>query len=108
MKGSQGILYDSADAFFELEGNHVMYLSFTAALDVCDVAAVGGWYVTRVEGGIWHKPGFEARVDCIWDGTDGPVDLTAAITNNAKAAAFIRGQRKLHDAFVISARRIEK
>jgi hypothetical protein len=38
-------------------------------------AAQHGLVVVRIEEGIWHSPGFEARLDCIWDGADSAIDL---------------------------------
>ncbi|WP_244102159.1 hypothetical protein [Burkholderia ambifaria] len=68
-------VYDSADDFFSLDGSIVMKLSTEAAIAVCEQAAQHGLVVARIEGGIWHFPGFEARLDCIWDGADPPIDL---------------------------------
>jgi len=65
--------FDSPNDFFELGGSVVMKLSADAAIAVCERAAQHGLVVVRVEGGIWHSPGFEARLDCIWDGADPPV-----------------------------------
>ena len=60
-------LYDDGLLFFQLNGNAVMRLSRTAAMSVCRLATDRSFHVLRVEGGIWHSPGFEARVDSIWD-----------------------------------------
>lgn len=94
--------YDSADAFFMLGGSVIMKLSADAAITVCTTAADYGLVVTRVEGGVWHHPGFEARVDCIWDGVDPPVTLDALEQNNREASAFISTERSEHDVFVLT------
>jgi Colicin-E5 Imm protein len=95
-------LYGSSRDYFDLNGMAVMYLAPDAAIGVCAEAAQRGLVVVRIEGGRWHAPGFEARVDCIWDGADPPLDLTRAATNNARAADFIRRERAMHGAFVIT------
>lgn len=103
MEGQQNKLYESADDFFELGGSAVMYLTADAAVDVCLEAAQRGRVVARVEGGIWRNPGFEARVDCIWNGADPPIEISTATANNGKAAEFIRVESNKHDAFVPTA-----
>ena len=62
--------------------------------------------VARIEGGIWHFPGFEARLDCIWDGVDPPVDVGVAEQNNLAAAEFVHSESLEHDVFVVTARQI--
>lgn len=95
--------YESSDDFFMLRGSVVMKLSVDAAISICEQAAERGLVISRVEGGIWHSPGFEARLDCIWDGVDPPVDFSAAEQNNFAAAGFIRSESKTHDVFVLTA-----
>lgn len=80
-----------------------MKLSPTAALSVCNEATARGLVVARVEGGMWHSPGFEARLDCIWDGTDPPIEIEEANTNNRRAADFVRNESDVHSVFVITA-----
>ena len=103
MKAQRNVLYDSAQRFFDSEGSGLMKLSADAAIRVCLTATSRGLIVARVEGGIWHHPGFEARVDCIWDGADPPIDPTAAEANNQAAADFIREECREHDVFVVTA-----
>ncbi|MCM3609567.1 colicin immunity protein [Cupriavidus pauculus] len=95
--------YDSSDDFFTLGGSVVMKLSTNAAVAVCESAVEHGLVIARVEGGIWHAPGFEARLDCIWDGVDPPVNRRMAEQNNCAAAAFIRLESGMHDVFVLTA-----
>ena len=102
MKGDRGKLYDSADSFFTLDGNILMFLTPDAAAEVCRQCAHRDELVFRVEGGIWQDPGFEARLDCIWDGLDPPVDRERAAQNNEAAAAFIQRESEIHTAFVVS------
>ncbi|HEY8098734.1 MAG TPA: colicin immunity protein, partial [Methylobacter sp.] len=89
MKSDRTLLYDSSNDFFELDGTDVMTLTSAAAQDVCTKALKHGVVVVRIEGGIWHNPGFEARLDCIWDGVDPPVSETDAAINNARALEMI-------------------
>lgn len=98
--------YDSSDDFFSLGGSVVMKVSANAAVAICERAAQRGLVIARVEGGIWHAPGFEARLDCIWDGVDPPVDQRTAEQNNHAAAEFVRTEQAVHDVFVITAPRM--
>ncbi|MFJ2994833.1 colicin immunity protein [Pandoraea sp. NPDC087047] len=98
--------YDSPDEFFSLGGSVVMKLSADAAITVCERAGQHGLVIARIEGGLWHSPGFEARLDCIWDGADPPVEVSAAEQNNLAAAEFIRSESRVHDVFVVTAPRI--
>lgn len=81
-----------------------MKLTVYAAVEVCKIAASRGLLVGRVEGGIWHSPGFEARLDCIWDGqVYPPADSIAAVENNIRAVKFIESESTCHDVFIITA-----
>ena len=102
MRHDRGRLYSEERSFYELEGNAVMKLTPKAAIGVCLSAADRGFVISRVEGGIWHDPGFEARYDCIWNGVDPPVDATEAMQNNREAAEFIRNQSGMHGAFILT------
>jgi hypothetical protein len=95
--------YDSSDDFFSLRGSVVMKLSADAAIAVCEQAVQHGLVIVRIEGGIWHSHGFEARLDCIWDGVDLPVDTHTMEKNNLAAAEFIRSERQMHNAFIVTA-----
>lgn len=95
--------YDSADDFFNLEGSVCMKLTREAAIQVCLEAIKHNQLVMRIEGGIRHFPNlFEARLDCIWDGKDPPIDKDSARGNNLRAADFIREEDAIHDAFIIT------
>lgn len=96
--------YESADEFFRLNGSILMRLTTSAAEAVCEQAARRGLVIYRVEGGIWHPDGFEARIDCIWDGEFPPIDYHEAEANNLRAATFISSERGVHDVFVLSAK----
>lgn len=86
-------------------GNSTTLLTTDAAIAVCLQAAGRGLLVARVEGGIWHDPGYEYRLDCIWEGEDPPVPEREAHDNNMVAAEFIRRKsRELkYDVFVLTA-----
>lgn len=95
-------LYESSDEYFSLSGSAVMKLTTPAASAVCRAAAGNGLVIVRIEGGIWHRPGFEARIDCIWDGADPPIDQQQCRANNAHAAEFVESASSVNDAFVIT------
>ncbi len=95
-------LYTSSTEYFDLNGSVIMKLSMEAALAVCAQALERGFVVARIEGGVWHNPGFEARLDCIWDGVQPPCSRHAAQKNNLAAADFIRSEQGQHDVFVLS------
>jgi hypothetical protein len=94
--------YTTATEFFELHGSVLMKLAADAALEVCMKAAEHGLIVSRIEGGKWHNPGFEARVDCIWDGVSPYTTLKEAIANNLKAMDFIASEQDEHDTFIVT------
>lgn len=103
MKGDRSKLYSNADDFYGLSGNNVMKLSPSAAIAVCRTAAHNGLVIARVEGGVWCSPGFEARLDCIWEGADPPISIEAAAKNNLVAGEFILRQGAVHTAFILTA-----
>ena len=103
MEFERNRLYNTAECFFNANGSGVMKLSPEAAIEVCLSASTRGFVVARIEGGLWHAPGFEARADCIWDGADPPVNTEAALKNNAFAAEFVREERAAHNCFVVTA-----
>jgi len=102
MKGDPGKLYDSSIDFFTLEGNVVMTLTPIAAIGACKEAVKHRVIVVRIEGGIWHNPGFEHRYDCIWDGDDPPIDEDGAHQNNLLAVEFIESEMDIHDVFILT------
>lgn len=95
-------LYGTAADFFDLDGNAQMKLSRDAAAKVCVDAAVKGFLVVKVEGGIWNNGRFEARTDAIWDGIDPPVVQMEAHQNNLRAAAFITSLDDRYNAFILT------
>ena len=103
MKADYGKIYESPSDFFELKGSVTMQLSPAAAIEVCRMAAAHRLVVARIEGGIWLNPGFESRLDCIWDGADPPLDTAAAHANNLLAIQFIENKRDVHDVFILTA-----
>lgn len=103
MSVERGKRYEQASDFFSLNGSVTMRLSPDAAIEVCGSAAAHGLVVARIEGGIWLNPGFESRLDCIWDGADPPLDTAAAHANNVLAIQFIESKRKFHDVFILTA-----
>jgi hypothetical protein len=95
--------------FFELKGSAVMKLSPKAACQVCIHAREYNLLVGRVEGGFWHHPGFEARLDCIWDSkywvdSSDPEQVHAS---NLEGAKDILEESKVHNAFSITTMKCE-
>ncbi|MEJ5082330.1 colicin immunity protein [Ochrobactrum sp. MYb379] len=79
-----------------------MRLSRTAAMSVCRLATDRSFHVLRVEGGIWHSPGFEARVDSIWDSKYGNLNNDIIMTNNESAVEFIKNESFDINSFIIT------
>ena len=102
-KYETSILYDSADEFFKLEGNVNMRLTPEAAIEVCAMARKKGFYVGRLEGGVFHDPGFEARIDAIWDCKNYLQD-DRIYENNILAIEDLIEEIKLgkHNAFLVT------
>jgi hypothetical protein len=96
------MLYDSPGDFFEPSGNAIMKLTPSAAAGVCLEATAHQLVVLGVEGGIYDETGFEARLDCIWDGLNTPHDQASAHENNLRAVEFIREKSDIHNAFIIT------
>jgi Colicin-E5 Imm protein len=103
MEFDRNKLYDSPENFFSAQGSGVMKLTPAAAIKVCLSASTRGLLVARIEGGLWHNPGFEARTDCIWDGVDPPVNTATATKNDVDAAEFVREEGSEHNCFVVTA-----
>jgi hypothetical protein len=95
-------LYETAFEFFDRSGNAIMKLTPAAAMDVCKEAAARRLIVLGVEGGIRSDEGFEARIDCIWDGRGTQVDQVKAEENNLRAADFINKKSSEHNAFIVT------
>lgn len=101
------VVYQDAESFFSIGGSIWMKLSRPAAIKVCEVAAQRGILVARIEGGVWRFPGFEARLDCIWNGADPPLSVEDAERNNRLARKFIEESDAIsdviHDVFILTA-----
>jgi hypothetical protein len=93
----------TVDRFFRADPGQDVVLTSDAAIRACNMAADEGRVVSRIEGGLWRNPGFEARLDCIWQGVSPPVPKDRAIENNLKAAKFIQDEARIHDAFILTA-----
>ncbi|MBT9457000.1 MAG: colicin immunity protein [Burkholderiaceae bacterium] len=102
MNQQRNTLLGSAEQFFAEGHSSIAKLHPDAAVQSCDAAAARDLLVVRIEGGIWHKPGFEARIDCIWDGVDTPVNPSEVLANNTRASEFIELQKAKHSAFILT------
>ena len=94
-------IYEESEDFFALNGNYIMKLSAEAAIEVCKKATEKNLYILKIEGGIWHNPGFEARIDCIWDSLN-DLSKTSVQENNQEAMNFIIEEKGIHDAFIMT------
>jgi len=93
------IRYSKCSDFFDLQGNNVMKLTTEAAKDVCRYSYEKSYIVSRIEGGIWHNPEFEMRLDCIWDRVE-ELNTSPELTSK-KAIDFIEESSE-HDVFIVS------
>ncbi|WP_026075546.1 colicin immunity protein [Noviherbaspirillum massiliense] len=103
MSVDRASLHDKPELFFEMEGSSWLKLTPAAARVVCTQAASYGLVIVRVEGGIWHSPGFEARIDCIWDGINSLCTIDEARQNNERAVRNIEHEQAAHGAFILTA-----
>ncbi|MEL4427211.1 colicin immunity protein [Shewanella indica] len=101
----RNLLYSNASDFFSKQGNNVMKLTPKAAIDVCKKSVELKYLVSRIEGGIWHNPGFEMRLDCIWD-RDKTLDGKSQLASE-EAIKFIEEELVDHTAFIVSLQKIE-
>lgn len=95
-------LYFDTSKYFELDGSGIMKLTPDAAVGVCEECTTRGVTVSVIEGGLWHNPGFEARLDCIWQGLYKEPDRQRVVVNNLKAIEFINDNKVVHDVFVVT------
>ena len=101
-------LYESERDFFLEKGSAIMKLTPEAAMQVCDHAAMNGMLVLRVEGGIYHDIGFEARIDCIWDSKISiPIEESDAHESNTLAKEFIESEMSGHNSFIITTAEVQ-
>lgn len=96
------IRYETDKDFFDLDGSVHMYLTTAGALAVCYNSAQRGFMIYRIEGGIWHYPGFEPRTDCIWDGGEPPISIKEADEDNNYGAEFILSKSEVHNVWIIT------
>ncbi|MER2493920.1 colicin immunity protein [Catenovulum sediminis] len=96
----RNIRYSNYSDFFDLQGNNVMKLTTEAAKEVCRYSHDKSYIVSRIEGGIWHNPGFEMRLDCIWDRSK-ELDSSPELASK-EAVDFIEEESNEHDVFIVS------
>jgi hypothetical protein len=83
-----GVLYQSADDFFLLGGSGGMQLARSAGIEVMLSAINYGLIVMKYEAGIWHSPGFEARIDGIMWCPDPFAESYEAVEENNRLMAY--------------------
>ena len=80
-----------------------MKLTRAAASDVVENCSKRHVAVYIVEGGIWHSPGFEHRLDAIWHSEfNAKPENSLVETNNKEASSFINELSSNHDVVIIS------
>jgi len=80
-----------------------MKFSRSAAEEVVEKLSSHRLIAVRIEGGAWRDPGFEARLDQIWDSViDPPISEKLAYQSNRDAANFIRTRPSMIDTFIIT------
>lgn len=94
-------LYNEAEDYFQLNGHAIMKLTPEAAMNACDLASDEGVLIWRVEGGIWHNPGFEMRLDCIWDWCANR-ESSLAEANLAAKKFILQESQNQHNAFILT------
>jgi hypothetical protein len=102
----RSLLYTDASDFFSKQGNNVMKLTSNAAIDVCKRSVELNYIVSRIEGGIWHNPGFEMRLDCVWD-RDKNLDGKSHLASE-DAIKFIEEELVDHTAFIVSLQKLKE
>ena len=97
-------IYSDPSEFFAKQGRYWMKLTRPVAVAVVKQCQDHSLAVSMVEGGIWHNPGFEARLDAIWHSEFDHMPTESAIYgNNAKAAAYLKSSMPSEcDAAIIS------
>jgi hypothetical protein len=107
MQNHRALLHSSAEALFNRQGSAWLKLTREAARTACLQASDRGYAVVRIEAGIWRNPGFEARVDGIWDGANPPLGQKEANAQNLQAARNIEHEQAEYDTFILTVAPIE-
>ena len=96
-------LFENAEAFFAKSGSPWMKLPRAIASEVIEGCSKRQVAVSIVEGGIWHSPGFEHRLDAIWHSEfDVKPGDSLVEKNNNEALSFIKQLPSNHDVAIIS------
>lgn len=96
-------VYDDYSDFFHLNGNAVMKLTPSAAIELCSFCTKNNLIVGYIEGGIWKNKLFQARIDCIWGSSLSDNFTQISIEdNNRLAIEFIKEESDIHNAFVLT------
>ena len=108
-------LHNDAREFLSRNDRNLILLSGPAAAEACRLAADAGLSIGRIEGGFWLNPGFESRMDSIWDTRRYAASMEEARDWNLSGARFIESQMRQSpdpslppaDSFIVIARRLE-
>ena len=86
-----------------MSGAGWMKLTLPAAKSVIQQCTDQLVAVSGIEGGIWHNPGFEARLDAIWKcKMGGDPDDQELKFNNSEAERFLSDFEVAYDTAIIS------
>ena len=110
-----GNIFEDHREFIHRNDRNSLILTSKAAEEACRQASIFGLSIAKVEGGLWHNPGFESRIDAIWETRNYPASLDEVRKLNALAADFIRDQSSISpdsdlppaDVFMITANTVE-
>lgn len=98
------VRFEESAAFFSENGSGWMKLSKEAARDAVGQLLADGKAISGIEAGIWHHPGFEARIDGILSEREG---CSNGITES-EANAYFDEIDPDYDTFILTLRRIPK
>lgn len=95
MMGDLNCIYSDPSLLYKFENIQSLKFRRQAAIEICNTAANGGFFVIRWEGGIWHSARFEARLDSICDSQlrirykPYPISFRDIDSNNYRVAGII-------------------
>ncbi|MDG6896185.1 hypothetical protein [Volucribacter amazonae] len=96
-------VYNNYLDFFHLNGNAIIKLTPSAAIELCYFCTENNLIVGYIEGGIWRNKLFQARIDCIWGSSLSSNSTKSSIRdNNRLAIKFIKEESDIHNAFILT------
>ena len=96
--------FDDAGAYFVDSGSGWMKLTKEAAQAVVERLQSEGIAISGIEAGIWHDPGFEARIDGILSESE----RSGQGIKEEEAQRFFHDIDSSYDTFIVTVRRSER